>query len=482
MQTPQRQREPGLIGQLFAEPWRFGFLPAVTQVLRWFARRGVPADEALVKSLRFENSMSLAFPASEIEAIRTEDQPDGPCVVMTPTCIGLLGTAGTLPMHDTDRFARAAATETGTRAFLDFLSTRMVGLFWKSWAMNRQEVMADTQGRDAWRARLQALAGKEESGLDTEAWYAGLLRVRPVSAATLECILAGELGLPVRVDSMVGCWQVVNPAQRTILGVTKPKLGTSTMVGRRLWRVDHRLRIVIGPLKRAQYDWLLPRGEGARLLSRLVATVMAQALLEYEVCLLPGPECIRPLVLSAKPGKQLRLGWDTSCRTRPAAPASARSATCSNQNSTETIHDPITAIGRVARPPAADGPPAALPFPERRRARRHARGQHAACRGRAVARFSLRSGTAVGRRVDPAQIHGRQDDDGLAGPRQRHRALLQRLCHRVPFPENRWWLRVLPRGARTLAGIREAARGLRVFPGQQRAGNDRKDLCPLQGA
>lgn len=321
MQTPQRQREPGLIGQLFAEPWRFGFFSAVTLLLRWFARRGVPNEEALTKALRFENSVSLAFPASEIEAMRMEDQPGSPRVIMTPTCIGLLGTAGTLPIQDTDRFARAAAEETGTRAFLDFLSTRMVALFWKSWAMNRPEVMLGTQGRDDWRARLLALGGTKEPGQDRDAWYAGLLRVRPVSAATLECILAGELGLPVRVDSMVGGWQVVDPSQRTILGTTKPKLGTSTMVGRRLWQVDQRIRIVIGPLRRAQYDWLLPRGQGARLLSRLVASVMAQALLEYEVCLLPGPECIRPLVLTAKPGERLRLGWDTFI---PDAPGRSR--------------------------------------------------------------------------------------------------------------------------------------------------------------
>ncbi|WP_338770384.1 type VI secretion system baseplate subunit TssG [Massilia sp. METH4] len=318
MQTTQRQREPGLIGRLFAEPWRFGFLPAITLTLRWLARRGVPTDDALTKSLRFENSVSLAFPASEIEALRVEEQPDGPRVVMTPTCFGLLGTSGTLPAHDTDRCAHAAASgEKGGRAFMDFLSTRMVSLFWQAWAMHRPEVVIDTQGRDAWRVRLQALGGRKESASEREAWYAGLLRTRPVSAATLECILAGELGLPVRVESMVGSWDIVKPSQRSRLGTPTPKLGAGAMVGRRQWRLDQRVRIVIGPLKRAQFDWLLPRGEGARMLSRLVALVMAEVLVEYEVCLLPGPECIRPLVLTAKPGEGRRLGWDTFIADAP---------------------------------------------------------------------------------------------------------------------------------------------------------------------
>lgn len=312
MQTTQRQREPGLIGRLFTESWRFGFLPAVTLLLRWFRRRGIPGDEALVKVLRFENSMSLAFPASEIEALRMDDQLDEPRVVMTPTCFGLLGASGTLPVHDTDRCAHAvAAGETGARGFMDFLSTRMVALFWEAWALNRPEVSLDTHGRDSWRGCLQALGGTQETARGTEAWYAGLLRTRPVSAATLECILAGELGLPVRVESMVGCWEIVDPSLRSTLGTTNPKLGAGAMIGRRTWQVDLRVRIVIGPLKRAQFNWLLPRGEGAKVLSRLVALVMAQALIEYEVCLLPGPDCIRPLVLTAKPGEGLRLGWDT---------------------------------------------------------------------------------------------------------------------------------------------------------------------------
>lgn len=327
MQTTQRQCRPGLkagaISKLFAEPWRFGFLPAVTLILRWCARRGIPGDEALTNVLRFENSISLAFPASEIEALRVDDQPPEAAnvapIVVTPTCFGLLGTAGTLPLHDTERYARAAADgEAGARSFLDSLSTRLVALFWEAWAMNRPEVALDTQDRDGWRERLLALGGKkEDSASDSEAWYAGLLRVRPVSAATLECILAGELGLPVQVESMVGSWQMIPPSQRSVLGTSNPTLGTGATLGRRQWRLDQRVRIVIGPLERPQFEWLLPRRKGSRVLSRLLAVVVTEVLFEYEICLLPGPDCIRPLVLTAKPGEGCRLGWDTFIADAP---------------------------------------------------------------------------------------------------------------------------------------------------------------------
>jgi type VI secretion system protein ImpH len=327
MQTTQRQRRPGLkggvISQLFTEPWRFGFLPAVTHILRWCARRGVPGDEALTKVLRFENSVSLAFPASEIEALRVDDQPENAAnlarIAVTPTCFGLLGVSGTLPLHDTERYARAAAEgDAGARSFLDSLSTRMVALFWEAWAMSRPEVALDTQGPDSWRERLLALGGKKvASANDAEAWYSGLLRVRPVSAATLECILAGELGLQVRVESMVGSWLGIPPSQRSTLGTSNPKLGTGATLGRRQWRLDQRVRIVIGPLERAQFEWLLPRRAGSRVLSRLLAVVMTEVVIEYEICLLPGPDCVRPLVLTAKPGEGRRLGWDTFMADAP---------------------------------------------------------------------------------------------------------------------------------------------------------------------
>lgn len=321
MQTPQRQREPGLIGRLFAEPWRFGLMPAVTLLVRWLGRRGISSEEALAQVLRFENSVSLAFPSGEIEALRAEDTPQGPRIVMTTACFGLLGTAGTLPLHDTDRYAHAvAAREEGGRAFIDCCSTRMVALFWRAWAMHRQELARETQGHDGWRPRLQALGGNREAGGDTSAWYAGLLRIRPISCATLQNILAGELGAPVRVESLVGAWENIPAERRSKLGKPGCAFGAGATLGGRKWRIDRRLRIVIGPLDRAGLDWLLPRADGARMLASLLARVVAQGDYEYEICLLPGPECVRPLTLSSQPGTSRRLGWDSFMPDAPGRP------------------------------------------------------------------------------------------------------------------------------------------------------------------
>jgi type VI secretion system protein ImpH len=294
MQASQRQREPGLIGQLFAEPWRFGFTSAVTILVRWLARRGIPPDRALTQVLRFENSLSLSFPAAEVEAVRVEDYGDGMQVVLTPTCFGLLGPSGTLPLHDTDRCAQAAARGDVTgRAYLDIYSSRMVALLWQAWVKPRLEMAPDAEGRDTARQMLLGLSGRRQARDDTAAWYAGLLRVRPVSAATLECIIACELELPVSLEAFAGHWEMIEPDQRFALG-TRPAVIGGAMLGTHFWRVDRRVRILIGPLTRPDFYRMLPDGPGARQLHDLLILATGQSLLDFEIRLLPGPECLAP--------------------------------------------------------------------------------------------------------------------------------------------------------------------------------------------
>lgn len=325
MQATQRTREPGMIGRLFAEPWRFGFMSAVTLLLRWLKERGVPHDDALTRVLRFENSLSLGFPAAEVAELRVDGQGDGMRVALTPTCFGLLGTAGTLPLHDTDRCAHAAAQgNPAARACLDIYSTRMVALFWQAWAKPRLELAPVAEGHDASARMLSHLAGGgavDAGGM--RPWYAGLLRTRPVSAATIERILSCELGLPVLVESFAGFWDPIAPDRQFTLGSEHSVLG-GIVLGTHVWREDRRLRIRLGPLSRADFYRMLPDGTGTKLMHDLLVLATPQALLEFEICLRPAPDCIAPWTLSATPGAMHRLGEDTFLAGTPESPPEIR--------------------------------------------------------------------------------------------------------------------------------------------------------------
>ncbi|MBH9710471.1 type VI secretion system baseplate subunit TssG, partial [Burkholderia contaminans] len=71
----QRRRDPSVIESLLAEPQRFKFFQAVRVLELWFARQeGTRAKNAVPAHLRFVNSSSLGFPASEIAGLTAFDK------------------------------------------------------------------------------------------------------------------------------------------------------------------------------------------------------------------------------------------------------------------------------------------------------------------------------------------------------------------------------------------------------------------------
>ena len=314
MQATQRHAATGVIADLFAEPYRYQFMQAVGLLLRWLRQQGVPAEQALNQVLRFQNNLSLAFPASDIKRLSYDD--DGH-IALTPALIGLLGNAGTLPLHYTQR----VTADDGVAAFLDIFSHRMVALFYQACGKYRFEHGLDTQATDAQLPLLLALAGARPSGSveaaenDAIARYAGLLRSRPASAHAMEKVLADHCQVPVTLEQLVGAWDYLPSDRRSRLGNANFVLARGATAGLRLWRHDRRVRLHVGPLDEARFQRFLPHGAGARALARMLALFGAPGL-QYEVRLILSAPCVAQLVLSTDPVRQRRLGWTTFLPTR----------------------------------------------------------------------------------------------------------------------------------------------------------------------
>ncbi|MDT1837832.1 type VI secretion system baseplate subunit TssG, partial [Acinetobacter baumannii] len=87
----------------------FAFSQLVNLLLREMRRQGVTYERALTEVLSFRNSLSLSFPASEVQSLEVEPDTVDALVSrgskvakrirVTPTFIGLLGANGTLPLH-----------------------------------------------------------------------------------------------------------------------------------------------------------------------------------------------------------------------------------------------------------------------------------------------------------------------------------------------------------------------------------------------
>jgi type VI secretion system protein ImpH len=235
----------------------------------------------------------------------------------------LLGANGTLPLHDTERAAArtGAAADESWKPFIDLFSNRAIGLFYEAWGKYRVEHGLDTRARDDLLPLLAALGGLRPTGFgparpfesipaEVAAFYAGLLRTRPIAASTVERVLGEYFGVPVRVEEFVGAWDPIPARIRSTLGVTDPTLGYGAALGMRAWRNDLRVRLHIGPLDEEQAKAFLPHGRAHAALKEMVS-LFAVATVQYEVRLLLSKSCLKPLTLKTKGQDRRRLGWNS---------------------------------------------------------------------------------------------------------------------------------------------------------------------------
>ncbi|HEX9171555.1 MAG TPA: type VI secretion system baseplate subunit TssG [Telluria sp.] len=331
MHATKRRFEPAVIERLFAGPQRFEYFQAVRMLELWLKRRGPSRHGVLADVLRFQNSTSLNFPASQIEAIHAEppsavrDPASLDYIRITPAFMGLLGGCGALPAHYTDRIAAHALykKDDGPRAFLDAFSNRSLALFYAAWRKYRLELKYQVDGKDGFLALLLALGGMGHESLrqrladaghgavrdESAAYFAAALRHRPASAVQIARVLAEYFGQPVRAEQFVGCWYEVPPAQQTVVGGANCVLGAGAMAGERVWQRDLRLCLHIGPLDHAGFNDFLPGGSAARALKSML-TMFSGVSLEYEVRLaLRAADVQGATLAAARQGG--RLGWDT---------------------------------------------------------------------------------------------------------------------------------------------------------------------------
>lgn len=323
MQTSQRQHAAGVSDRMQEEPWRYAFVQLVTLLLRQLRAESISYERAFRDVLRFKNNLSLSFPASEVQAVDITMQGPAPqCggsiqrIDITPAFIGLLGVSGTLPLHDTERIAMryTLGRDTSEQALIDVFSNRVIGLFYDAWGKYRVEHSIPARGQDRLLPMLAALAGVSQSRTEegapdaTRAYYAALLRTRPVAAGTIGQILSEHFGVAIVLEQLVGAWDPIPAAQRSTLGHA-PRLGYGAALGTRLWRHDLRARLRIGPLDVRQLAAFLPGGQVLEALADMMR-LFAVPLVRYEVLRLLKPSCVKRLQLTTR-SEPRQLGWNT---------------------------------------------------------------------------------------------------------------------------------------------------------------------------
>lgn len=353
MAAENGRKSAGLIARLFQEPHRFGFFQAV-RLLERRVREQATQDPHLERFpvghdqpperevVRFRATASLSFPAGSISQLRASSKggaSDGappPPPEMSVGFLGLTGPSGVLPRHYTELLIhRIRDHDYSLRDFLDLFHHRLISLFYRAWEKYRlpfayERSRLSGSGLDLATEGLFCLVGLGTNGLrgrleiDDEAFlfYSGHFAHYPRSAIALESLLGDYLEMPVSVRQLQGQWLYLDPDD--LARMPSPafpmgrnnQLGLNLVVGEKVWDVQSKFRVRVGPLDYRQFRALMPNGDALRPLCQLARTYVGPEL-DFDVQPVLRPEEVPWCRLKDDGGDGPFLGWNTWVRSQP---------------------------------------------------------------------------------------------------------------------------------------------------------------------
>jgi len=334
MATPVRRTDPSVAENLQESPWEFPFFQAVRLLAGMHPERRLISEfnQPFDELLRFRPSLSLLFPASQIQSIEPDEREAGR-IGMTVNFMGLTGPQGVLPAHYTEYLiARNISRDTAAAAFFDLFNHRLISLFYLAWEKHHFPVAFERESRkkNATRRFTQYLFDliglgtpelREALGVDETLplGYAGLIAQRPHSAVALAGMLSDYFQVPIEVEQFAGQWCVLEQQNLSYLGNDGEhnQLGCGAIAGDQVWNQQARFRVRIGPLNWSRYNEFLPTGSGLSALLKLVRYFVNRAW-DFEVQVVLQAQDVPWCELTDGP-RAPRLGESTWLKTEPFA-------------------------------------------------------------------------------------------------------------------------------------------------------------------
>src|SRR5262245_15232780 len=368
--------QPPLADVLWSEPFRFDFFAALRVLARMAEDRQSPSDDSrtALDLIRFRAHQSLSFPASEIWDIAKPASSQG-LAELTVAFLGLTGPLGALPRPYSELvMQRIRKGDFALRDFLDLFNQRLLTIFARAgekYRFYRTHELAAARGRFRTRQGPQKLRGfllEEQPRIDlfsqvlldlggvgtpllrykdsvratpaprsdvpdaTLRYFSGHLAQPHRAAVSLSRMLTEFFRVTAQIVPFVGQWLPLPLEYQTCLKrrdlvalappgsasrpASDPRLGRNTVCGSRIWEVQGRFRVRLGPLSFDQFQHYLPVGVKYLRLAHLVR-LYAGATFDFDVQpVLEGKEV--PWCRFGEKGPRApRLGWNTWLRNKP---------------------------------------------------------------------------------------------------------------------------------------------------------------------
>jgi len=374
MALPLGQAYADLIDRLARTPQHFEFFQAVRlaqEALRLAARdAGLPVPPVIgvtessgPAGVTFHSTVGMGFPGGAIVRSRfqtaSSDEAGEPItpvlksIAFETAISGLLGPTGVLPSHysamvlDRWRIHR----DLTFLHFCDVFTHRNTELLYSAWTKYRpaiqQEQVALRGTRTPWdygapvprspvTAVVANLVGLGTPGLGNRLSvddavvfrYAGHFASFPRSAAALELMLSDFCQAPVAIEQFVGQWLRLEPADQTRLATRagtagcNVQLGIDTIVGARVWDLESKFVIHLGPLGLDAFRQFLPGMRRITAVGDLARLYVGQ---RFDIVVCPVLASVE-VPMTRLGGKEhapdgspagSRLGWTTWLQSRP---------------------------------------------------------------------------------------------------------------------------------------------------------------------
>jgi type VI secretion system protein ImpH len=273
-----------------------------------------------------------------VHQVRPAREARGGVAEMVVAFMGLTGPSGVLPHHYTAMLLRRLRDKDASlRDFLDLFNHRLVSLFFRARekyslpaSYERTQLDPERNEPDPTTQALYCLVGMGTGGLrgrltiadEALLYFSGHFSHCPRSAIALERMLGEYFGLPLQVQQLQGQWlylgtddcaQLPGPAHP--LGANN-QIGLNVVVGQRVWDVQSKFRVRVGPLTYAQFRRFMPDGDGLRPMCEMIRSYVGP---EYDFDVQPvlRPDAV-PFSRSQSVGEgRSRLGWNTWVRRPP---------------------------------------------------------------------------------------------------------------------------------------------------------------------
>lgn len=299
------------------KPYKFDFFQALRRLecLHRSKPRIGRSRRPIEDPIRLAQEISLAFAPSTLASFKPGKSGFPRLAVYF---FGLFGPHGPLPLHLSE-YARDRLRNSNDPTFsrfADIFHHRMLSLFYRAWANGQPTVNYDRPESDRFSLYVGSLFGMGMPSLRNrdrmpdlaKLFYSGLLASQTRNVDGLLAILGGFFKFPVSIRQFIGQWLEIPTISLWKLGINPENgaLGMTTTIGSRVWELQYKFRIIIGPMSFNEYKRFVRMDKSLKRLVAIVRNYIGGEL-DWDVQLLLKKDEVPSFQL----GKTGELGWTT---------------------------------------------------------------------------------------------------------------------------------------------------------------------------